>query len=64
MLSGTVRHVADAGPLFHVRVACGKAKELEWSVSLSRREYGRTGAAVGQDVYLAILPNDVHVMRQ
>lgn len=59
ILEGTVRHVADLGPLVRVTIACGGTEIL---VSMGHREYDGLRIAPGDRVFLAIAAEHVHVM--
>jgi len=62
VLQGSITHTADMGPLVRVTVAYGRGVELV--VSLGKREYNSGRARVGDQVYLAIAPDHVHVMTE
>jgi ABC-type Fe3+/spermidine/putrescine transport system ATPase subunit len=62
LLQGTIRDVAELGPVVKVTVAVGGEHEL--SVSLGKREFNERRAAIGQRVYLTIAAEHVHVMQE
>lgn len=59
-LEGTIRSLTDTGPLVQLAVACGA--EFEVLASLGKREYNHHRLAPGDHVYLAVVPDDVHVL--
>ena len=59
-VEGTIRHVADMGPLLRVVVAC--TAETELLVLVGRREYNSAHVGAGDRVYLTIAAEDVHVL--
>jgi len=61
-LEGVVRHLVDTGPLVEVTVDCGA--QMEFLVSLGRKEYNATPVNPGDRVHLAVAPQDVHVLQQ
>jgi ABC-type Fe3+/spermidine/putrescine transport system ATPase subunit len=61
VLEGTVRGVADLGPLVRVTAACGGIEVL---VSMGHREYHGAKIAPGSRVFLAVSAEDVHVMEE
>lgn len=60
-LYGTVRSVADLGPLVRLAVDCGRG--LEMAVSLGKKEYREHACTPGEHVRLAVRPEDVHVLQ-
>lgn len=57
---GTIRGLADTGPLVQLTIVCGAG--LEMLVSMGKKEYNRRRLAPGDRVYLAVAPDDVHVL--
>jgi ABC-type Fe3+/spermidine/putrescine transport system ATPase subunit len=69
VVEGTVTDVVNLGPLVRATVACGpepvvgnSSRRVELIVSLGKREYEDRRIGVGRRVYLAVAPQDVHVM--
>ncbi len=60
VLKGTIRALADHGPVVRVTVACGAGAEL--TVSLGRKEFKAGGFAAGDRVLAAVAAEDVHVL--
>ncbi len=60
VLEGVLSQTVEAGPLVKAVVTCQGPTEL--SVSLSRRECLDLAATPGQRVFLAIAPEDVHIL--
>jgi hypothetical protein len=60
-LEGTVRDLLDLGPVVEATVICG-----QWPlrVSTGKREFRGLACAPGSRVFLAIDPDDVHVMEK
>jgi ABC-type Fe3+/spermidine/putrescine transport system ATPase subunit len=59
-LEGTVRVLTDSGPLVRLVVDCGPGFELQ--ASMGKGEYNQRRLLPGDRVYLAIAPDDVHVL--
>jgi ABC-type sugar transport system ATPase subunit len=59
LLEGTVGGIVNLGPLVNVHILCHDAP---LTVLLSKREYTDHGFETGDRVFLAIAPEDVHVM--
>jgi len=62
ILEGSLSDVLDLGPVVKVQVTCHGA--VEFLVMLGKREYSDLGLAAGQQVFLAIGAEDVHVMKK
>jgi len=62
LLEGTVDTVADLGPLVRIDVVCDGGAALV--VSLGSKEYNDQSVRPGDRIYLAIAPQDVHVMSE
>jgi ABC-type Fe3+/spermidine/putrescine transport system ATPase subunit len=60
VLAGRLSDVVDLGPLVRVAVACGP--EIEFQVSLGKREWGDLRLVPGSQVCMLIAAEDVHVM--
>jgi len=60
VLEGTIRGLTDTGPVVALVVVCGA--ELEVLASVGKREYNRRRLTPGDRVYLAVAPDDVHVL--
>lgn len=60
VLEGTIRGLTDAGPLVQLMVVCNA--DLEMLVSMGKREYNQRRLTPGDRVYLAVAPDDVHVL--
>lgn len=59
-LEGTIRVLADSGPLVRLTVVCGK--QLEMQASMGKSEYNQRRFLPGDRVYLSVAANDVHVL--
>jgi ABC-type Fe3+/spermidine/putrescine transport system ATPase subunit len=60
VLEGTIRGLTDTGPLVELIVAC--SADLEVLASMGKKEYNQRRLTPGDRVYLAIVPDDVHVL--
>ena len=60
VIEGVVGHLADAGPL--VRVTVFRGDEIEFLVSLGKKEYNVHHLNPGDRVYVTIAPVDVHIL--
>jgi ABC-type Fe3+/spermidine/putrescine transport system ATPase subunit len=60
ILEGKIRGLTDTGPLVQLAVACGA--EFELLTSMGKREYNRRRLAPGDRVFLAVAPDDLHVL--
>ncbi len=60
LIEGTVDNVTDLGPLVRIDVVCDGGAAL--LVSLGRKEYNDQAVDPGERIYLAVAPEDVHVM--
>ena len=62
VLEGSLRHVADLGPLVRLAVACGP--DIELLVMLAKKEYSGLNVAIGSRVQSVIAVEDIHVLRE
>ncbi len=62
VLEGTVRYMADLGPMVSVTVACDA--EVELLVMLAKKEHGGLNLEVGSHVRPVIAAEDIHVLAE
>jgi molybdate/tungstate transport system ATP-binding protein len=60
VIEGVVAHLTDAGPL--VRVTVVRGDEIEFLVSLGKKEYNVHHLNPGDHVYVTIAQGDVHIL--